>query len=357
MIELRHLKLVAAFSKTGSLKKAAETLYLTQSALSHQLKELESHLGIPVFHRVNNQLHFTAAGKEFLESATIILENLKTVEERMQQIRQDQLKKYIHGYSAEETRRLQDQARTIAELLHHDSRWEDGALVLEAGCGVGAQTRIISVANPSVRFVSVDISEKSLTFAADTINNLNVTNVEFRRADVSELPFEDESFDHVFVCFLLEHLGNPEAVLKELKRVLRPQGTITVIEGDHGSAFFYPESPVARKLIQAQVSLQQRGGGNANIGRELYPLLMRVDFADVTVVPRQVYVDDEKQEMLQAFVRDTFTAMIKGIGDEAISQELVTKDELEAGLRDLYKTAEGNGTFSYTFFKAKASKG
>jgi ubiquinone/menaquinone biosynthesis C-methylase UbiE len=47
-------------------------------------------------------------------------------------------------------------------------------------------------------------------------------------------PFPQRSFEHVFECFVLEHLD------QALKRVLKPDGTITVIEGDHGSTYFYP---------------------------------------------------------------------------------------------------------------------
>ena len=50
------------------------------------------------------------------------------------------------------------------------------------------------------------------------------------------MPFAPASFDHVFVCFVLEHLSRPAEALSSLKTVLKPGGSITVIEGDHGSA-------------------------------------------------------------------------------------------------------------------------
>ena len=56
------------------------------------------------------------------------------------------------------------------------------------------------------------------------------------------MPSGPESFDHVFVCFVLEHLTRPAEALIILRRLLRPGGTITVIEGDHGSTYFHPES-------------------------------------------------------------------------------------------------------------------
>ena len=356
MIEIRHLKLIDTVSKVGSLKKAAEKLFLTQSALSHQLKELESHLGTQVFYRINNQLHFTPAGKEFRDAGKTILEQLEQLESRVQQINQDRLKNYIHGYSQEETQRLNDQASTISELLHWDSKWKDGSLILEAGCGVGAQTQIISLKNPNSSFISIDLSEKSLAQATEVIGQMNINNVEFRQADIFDLPFEDETFDHIFVCFILEHVAKPEHALKELRRVLKTAGTITVIEGDHGSTYFYPDSKAAHKAIQAQVTLQKRNGGNAHIGRQLYPMLTASGFSEVVVSPRQVYVDDSKPDMVEKFIKNTFTAMIKGIKDEALSKKIITKEDMENGIRDLYRTAEGGGSFCYTFFKATGQK-
>ena len=352
MIETRHLKLVDTVAQVGSLSKAADKLFLTQSALSHQLKELETYLGTPVFYRIHNQLHFTPAGKEFRDSGKQILEQLAQLEQRVQHMDQDPLKKYIHGYSQEETKRLNDQATTISELLHWDSQWEDGSVILEAGCGVGAQTRIIGPNNPGCQFTAVDLSEKSLEKASKTLLDLGVDNVEFRQADVLKLPYEDESFDHIFVCFLLEHLAEPQKALDELKRVLKKPGTITVIEGDHGSAYFHPYSETAHKAIQAQVLLQKQNGGNANIGRQLYPMLAQAGFSHVSVSPRQVYVDDSKPKMVEGFIKNTFIAMIRGVADEVLSQNIISKEDMENGIRDLYRTAQGSGSFCYTFFKA-----
>ncbi len=351
MIEIRHLKLVDTVAKVGSLKKAAEHLFLTSSALSHQLKELEEQLGTKVFYRVNNKLHFTPAGKEFLESGKEILAQLNELEYRVQQMDLDHLKNYIHGYSQAETQRLNDQASTVADLIHWDSEWEPGSLILEAGCGVGAQTTIIASKNPSCRFIATDIATKSLDKASKHISSSGIKNVEFQQADVFSLPFEDNYFDHVFVCFLLEHIPKPSEGLLELKRVLKTGGTITVIEGDHGSTFFYPESEAATKAIEAQAIMQSQRGCSPNLGRQLHGMLLETGFSDLTITPRVVYVDDTKPEMKEGFVKKTFTAMIKGIADEAISRQLISRPEMQQAIADLSSTADKGGSFCYTFFK------
>ncbi|WP_103069110.1 methyltransferase domain-containing protein [Aquimarina sediminis] len=356
-IEIRHLKLIDTVAEVGSLKNAAEKLFLTQSALSHQLKEIETRLGTQIFYRVNNQLIFTTSGKELRDASKEILERLEQAENNIQEINQDSIKDYIHGYSEEETIRLNDQANSIAELLHCDSKWVEGSLILEAGCGVGAQTRIIAKNNPGSTFVSVDLSTTSLKKAEESIKENDIKNVRFSTADILNLPFKDGHFDHIFVCFVLEHLLHPEKALQELKRVLKPKGTLMVIEGDHGSAYFYPDSSSAQKVIRAQVTLQQQKGGNPNIGRQLYPMLLDSGFTDVSVSPRNVYVDDSKPELLDGFIKNTFTAMIKGAGEEALANKIISKEEMNTGINDLYNTAQGGGTFCYTFFKGVAVKG
>lgn len=72
-IELRHLRTVAALRGAGTLVEAAERVYLTQSALSHQLKDLEERLGCTLFIRKTRPMRFTSAGKRLLQLADQVL--------------------------------------------------------------------------------------------------------------------------------------------------------------------------------------------------------------------------------------------------------------------------------------------
>ncbi|HAJ26937.1 MAG TPA: SAM-dependent methyltransferase [Syntrophus sp. (in: bacteria)] len=263
---------------------------------------------------------------------------------------------YIHGYNPRENIRLQDQASTLVELLHSDTLYPAGSRVLEAGCGVGAQTVTLARNSPAALITSIDISTNSVEEAARNAAASGINNVRFQQADIFNLPFAPESFDHIFVCFVLEHLSQPMEALHLLKKALKTGGTITVIEGDHGSAYFHPDSEAAHQAIQCQVELQRRAGGNALIGRELYPLLCKAGYRSVRISPRMVYVDASKPELVDGFTRKTFTAMIEGIRNAALQAEMVEKDLFERGVRDLYRTAENDGVFCYTFFKAFGEK-
>lgn len=259
---------------------------------------------------------------------------------------------YVHGYDPREAARLQDQATTLVELLHSDTAYPGGDTVLEAGCGVGAQTVTLARNSPDALITSIDVSGDSVAAAARAVEAAGLRNVTLRQADIFDLPFAPAAFDHVFVCFVLEHLARPVEALKALMAVLKPGGSITVIEGDHGSAFFHPDSEFARGAVHCQVQLQARAGGNALIGRTLYPLLGKAGFAGVRVSPRMVYVDSSKPQLVEGFTRRTFTAMVEGVRQPSIAAGLASAADFDRGVADLYRTAEADGVFCYTFFKA-----
>src|SRR5260370_29133708 len=213
---------------------------------------------------------------------------------------------YVHGYHRRENERLQEQAGALVELLHSDTAYPSGSTVLEVGCGVGAQTVTLAQRSPAARFTSIDISASSLAEARQRTDAAGITNVDLRQADIFALPFDAGSFDHVFVCFVLEHVARPVEALAILKGMLRPDGTITVIEGDHGSACFHPQSPEADAATKALVELQRAAGGDALIGRRLYPLLGEAGFDAVRVSPRMVYVDSRRPALVGGFTRKTF---------------------------------------------------
>jgi len=263
-------------------------------------------------------------------------------------------KKYVHGYDLRENIRLQDQASSLVELLHADTAYPPGSLVLEAGCGIGAQTITLVRNSPAAHITSVDISASSVAKARKTIKEAGFTNVSFQQGDIFNLPFEPESFDHIFVCFVLEHLARPLVALNALKKLLKAGGSITVIEGDHGSTYFYPDNAAAHRAIQCQVELQKRAGGNANIGRELYPLLNASGFNAIHVSPRMVYVDPTKPWLVEGFTKNTFTAMIEGVRTPAIEAGIIDETTFDEGIKGLYRTTEADGVFCYTFFKAVA---
>lgn len=263
---------------------------------------------------------------------------------------------YVHGYGTAEGQRLADQAATLEDLLHNDSVYPAGSTVIEAGCGVGSQTIPLLRRNPGARLTCVDVSAASLAEARERVSAAGLPLPSFEEADLRALPFADGTFDDAFVCFVLEHLPDPATALAELRRVVRPGGSLTVIEGDHASTLFHPEDAAARAAIACQVALQAAAGGDANIGRRLYPLLVGAGLEAVRVSPRLVYADASRPALAEGFVRRTYVAMIAGLRDRAIQAGLTDAATFDAGVAGLRRAAEQDGVFCYTFFKAVALK-
>lgn len=86
MLEIKHLKTLIALRDGGTLVEAAKRLHLTQSALSHQLKDLEDRIGVSLFLRKSKPLRFTRAGLEILQTADLILPQLRQCERNIRRL-------------------------------------------------------------------------------------------------------------------------------------------------------------------------------------------------------------------------------------------------------------------------------
>ena len=264
---------------------------------------------------------------------------------------------YVHGYTEREAQRLLDQANSVRDLVHHDTEFPFGSVVLEVGCGVGAQTVALSSQSPGVTLVSFDSESQSVAVAAQRVREAGLRDVHLLSCDLFEPPFQAGSFDYLFVSYLLEHLHDPISALAGLSTLLRPGGEVLVVEGDHGSCYFHPSTPEAVRAWSCLIQFQAELGGDSQIGRTLHPLLHAAGFEDVRVSPRMVYADSSRPRVQQQFIMQTIVPMVEGVRDQALADGLMSPSEWEKGISDLKATgSDHDGTFCYTFFKAWARK-
>ncbi|AGH87052.1 MULTISPECIES: LysR family transcriptional regulator [Ralstonia solanacearum species complex] len=87
MLEIRHLRTLIALAESGSVSRAAERLHLTQSALSHQLRALESHYGLAVVRRKGQTVALSEAGERLLELAHKVVADIQTAERDLERIK------------------------------------------------------------------------------------------------------------------------------------------------------------------------------------------------------------------------------------------------------------------------------
>ncbi|HJM82442.1 MAG TPA: methyltransferase domain-containing protein [Nitrospinota bacterium] len=260
---------------------------------------------------------------------------------------------YIHGYTDREQQRLHEQSGILEDLFHDGTSYKAVEFVLEVGCGVGAQTEILMKRNPGVRLVSLDMSYHWTSIAKSTIDKLGGSNIFFINANVEELPLVSGSFDHVFICFLLEHLDDPLHVLIALKKLLRPGGSLTVIEGDHGTCFWTPQTPESAAVWQGLIKTQKDLGHDPFIGRRLFQLLDKAGFRTKYVKPCVAYGDGANPKTLGDLVNKIIVPMTNTAKGEAIQKLYTDQKTWEQGIADLKKTCYSNyGSFFYSWFKA-----
>ncbi|MDH5677643.1 MAG: methyltransferase domain-containing protein [Nitrospinota bacterium] len=255
---------------------------------------------------------------------------------------------YIHGYSEREIQRLVEQAAILEDILHSGTRFSPGELILEAGCGVGAQTAILRHRHPGARIVSMDFSAGSVAAAVQ-----HADGGDFLVADVTSPPFKNESFDHIFICFVLEHIADPVEALKGLYPLLKPGGTVTLIEGDHEACVWFPWSEASATVWRAMIRVQQDLGHDPLIGRRLHSLLSGAGFDVESCEPRIVYGDAGAQKLLEGMVNQIIVPMTITARESALSAGYVEREEWNEGIADLERSGRlPQGSFFYSFFKA-----
>lgn len=172
---------------------------------------------------------------------------------------------YIHGFSDGERRRLVAQARTLAPGVFDGWDLSGARSLLELGCGVGAELEIIAERWPAVRLVGIDRSASHLAAARARLPGA----IGLVKADATALPFVDRGFDRVVTIWMLEHVADPVAALREALRMLAPDGTLACLEVDNASFRIDPPLPALARWWERFNRAQQAGGGDPFVGPKL----------------------------------------------------------------------------------------
>lgn len=268
--------------------------------------------------------------------------------------------KYIHGYSETEQARLLDQARLLEPLVLRRVEWPDRARVLDLGCGVGAQSRALLKKWPLITVTGVDASSEQLA-AAERLLRVETRTRRFVpvQADASALPFKDETFDAVFVCFVLEHLSRPAAALKEAVRVLKNGGRLYCTEVFNSGVYLYPRNPVVEKYWSAFNAHQRDLGGDPDIGVKLPGLLSDAGLSEVKSFESVGPLMDRRMKSPAArrkFMR-IWHDLFQGPADALRRSGTVSSGDVEVTRQHLLSLAKNpEGIFFYAAFQACAVK-
>jgi ubiquinone/menaquinone biosynthesis C-methylase UbiE len=237
---------------------------------------------------------------------------------------------YVHGYGTREQERLVQQAEHWRHRLITDgTELAPGARLLEVGCGAGAVLAVLGQQYPGIHLFGVDIEPKQLDFARGHLARSGVQ-ATLRQGDALALPFDDESFNHVWMMWLLEHIPDAPAALREARRVLVSDGRITAIEVDYSTCSAEPSTRALEALLRAMVQ-GMAASGWSDAGTRLPGWLRTAGFREIDEGERTFWWQDEDLATQALYAADVIESAL----DALAQQPGASEEELRAGLHDL----------------------
>ena len=189
---------------------------------------------------------------------------------------------YTHGHAESVLRshRWRTATNSAAYLLPH---LQPGLDLLDIGCGPGTLTCDLADRVGPGTVIGLDRSPEVVAAAEVEAADRGTANVTFDTGDVYALPFADDHFDVVHAHQVLQHLTDPVAALRELRRVVRPDGVVAVRDSDYAAMTWAPDEPRLDRWLELYHRVTERNGAEADAGRYLKGWARAAGFAEIEV--------------------------------------------------------------------------
>lgn len=259
---------------------------------------------------------------------------------------------YVHGFSSGEQERLLFQAQFLAPVVFDGVDFSRHARVLELGCGVGAQTRILLDRFSNLRVVGVDFVRAQIERAKKNLDGAR--RIDLAVADARALPFKPGVFDGAFVCWFLEHVSRPVQILAEVRRTLRPGGVLHAIEVQNSTLYLYPRQPATERFWRALNEVQCEIGGDPYVGVRMGDYLQRAGFNNVVVKPFSLFFDNRVPGRREAMA-DYWLNLMLSSAPTLLDRQRVDGALLEEMKAEFVRFKKNpDGVFFYAPVKARA---
>jgi len=265
---------------------------------------------------------------------------------------------YLHGYSSTEQERLIRQAAFAEQKIFRDVDFSESARILEVGCGVGAQSEILLRRFPKLKIMGIDYADAQLATLEARINagELSRDRFEFQKMNAMKMDFADKSFDGAFLCWVLEHIPDPQKVLHEVRRVLREGSVVWISEVLNASFFLDPYSPHTWKYWSEFNDFQFEKAGDPFVGAKLGNMLLNAGFRDIQTRLVSWHLDNREPAQRRRMI-EYWTELLFSASPTLLENERVTQATVDGMKRELEAVSEDpNAVFIYSFVQAQARR-
>lgn len=234
---------------------------------------------------------------------------------------------YTHGHheSVLRSHTWRTAENSAAYLLPH---LRPGLRLLDVGCGPGTITTDLAARLAPGEVVGVDAEGDVVDQARAHAHQLGVANVRFEVGDLFALAHDDASFDVVHAHQVLQHLSDPVAALRELRRVLRPDGFLAARDSDYSAFTWRPAHAALSRWVEMYLAVTRRNGHDPCIGPALLGLAQEAGFTEVTVSAScWTFADPASRQWWGGLWADR--VRFSRLAEQAIAYGISDADELE----------------------------
>jgi ubiquinone/menaquinone biosynthesis C-methylase UbiE len=238
-----------------------------------------------------------------------------------------QAARYTHGHHEAVLRshRWRTAENSAAYLLPHLS---PGTSLLDVGCGPGTITLDFANRVAPGPVIGVDLAAEVIEAANAEGETHSASNVEFRTADLYALEFDDDSFDIVHAHQVLQHVPDPVAALREMKRVCKPGGLVAARDSDYAAFTWYPAEPKIEAWLAMYRTVARSNQAEPDAGRFLLAWAHAAGFTDVQPgASTWCYATPEDRTWWGELWADRITK--SAIATQAVEISAATEAELE----------------------------
>jgi SAM-dependent methyltransferase len=240
-----------------------------------------------------------------------------------------------------------EQLQELKALARERAGIGPGASVLDVGCGFGLETlRLRERVGPTGRVAGVDLSAAFIAEARRRADAAGLV-IDYREGAADRLPFPPAVFEATRAERLLIYLSAPERVLREMRRVTRPAGTIALIEPDLSTTTInLPDRPLVRRVIGHEADVNVAQGW---LPGRLPAMLAAAGYSHIRIATRVLI-----------FPPALAAAYFAGTGRSAARDGVITDTELQGwlgGIEELGRTGDLFCTIGYFLFSATADSG